>query len=134
MVHNSRLAKHIADSSWSLFVRFLEYKTERYGRQLIKAPRNYPSTQLCSVCGYKNGKLALSYRRWTCPVCGTEHDRDINAATNLYLYGLARLMGGRVGPTRTEARGEGSAGGTDICPVYEASLCEAGSFTFCKVE
>ena len=134
MVHNSRLAKHIADSSWSLFARFLEYKAERYGRQLIKAPRNYPSTQLCSVCGYKNGSLTLSDRKWVCPVCGTEHDRDVNAATNLYLYGLTHLTGGRAGPVRTEARGECSAGGTDVCLVYEAPLCEAGSSTFCKVE
>ncbi|WP_343214955.1 zinc ribbon domain-containing protein [Desulfurobacterium sp.] len=89
---------------------------------------------MCSVCGYKHGNLTLLDRNWTYPVCRTEHDRDINAATNLYLYGLARLTGGRVGPTRTEARGECFAGGTDICPVYEASLCEAGSSTFCKVE
>ena len=134
MLSNSRLAKHISDSSWHLFVSFLDYKAKRYGRTLIRVPRNFPSTKLCSVCGYKNDNLTLADRKWVCPICKTEHDRDVNASINLYLYGFTHLTGGRAGLARTQARGECSAGGTGICPVYEASLCEAGSSILYRVE
>jgi len=80
------------------------------------------SSKLCSVCGYKKDDLTLSDRYWKCPVCSTEHDRDINAAKNLLIYGITCLKGGRVGTTRTYACGEAK------------SLVEAGSSTFYKVE
>jgi putative transposase len=63
--------------------RQLTYKTGRYGSELWVADRWYPSSKTCSACGHVNKELALSDRRWECPVCGVEHDRDENAGVNL---------------------------------------------------
>jgi putative transposase len=90
MLQNKYLAKSISDSSWTMFVTYLEYKAQWYGRKLIKVDRYFPSTQLCSNCGYINKALTLSDREWTCPQCGTHHDRDITASVNLYKVGLAQ--------------------------------------------
>jgi putative transposase len=83
MMKNHKLAKAIGDVSWSEFCRQLAYKAEWKGRTLIKADRFYPSTQLCSACGHRDGKKASHIRDWTCPACGAFHDRDINASKNL---------------------------------------------------
>ena len=92
MVRNRNLAKSVSDASWSEFVRQLSYKCEWYGKTLSKVDTFYPSSQLCHVCGYKNPQVKnLSVREWTCPDCGTLHDRDVNAAQNILQEGLRVL-------------------------------------------
>ena len=79
----SGLNRAILDQSWYEFRRQLEYKAVQRGGQVVVADRWYPSSKTCSSCGHKLEVLSLSIRQWTCPSCGTHHDRDINAAVNL---------------------------------------------------
>ena len=89
MQKNRKLAKSISDAGWAEFVRQLEYKARWYGRELVKIDRWYPSSKRCSDCGYTAEKMPLSVRQWTCPNCGANHDRDVNAARNILAAGLA---------------------------------------------
>ena len=92
MEQNNRLARNISDASWSRLVSMLIYKASWYGNIIIKVPSNYPSSQLCSICGYQNKNVKdLSLRKWTCPSCGVVHDRDINAANNILRKGIEML-------------------------------------------
>jgi len=87
MVKNHYLAKAIADASWHEFRRQLGYKCDWYGKNLLIIGRFEPSSKICS-CGYVNQELKLSDRKWTCPKCKTEHDRDILASQNIKRFAL----------------------------------------------
>ena len=92
MMSDSKIARNIADASWSRLVSILTYKANWYNRKVIKIPAAYPSSQLCSKCGYKNSITKdLAIRKWTCPECGSIHDRDINAARNILSKGIELL-------------------------------------------
>jgi len=83
----TRMAKSVHDAGWSAFVTMLEYKAKRHGRHFGKIGRFVPSTGPCSTCGVNSGSKPLNVRQWTCPACGTVHDRDLNAARNILALG-----------------------------------------------
>jgi putative transposase len=83
MVKNHKLARAINDVSFFEFRRQLEYKAQITGGKIVVSNQFFPSSKLCSTCGYKNDGLTLKVREWNCPECGSNHDRDINAAINL---------------------------------------------------
>ncbi|HWS84461.1 MAG TPA: RNA-guided endonuclease TnpB family protein, partial [Ktedonobacteraceae bacterium] len=105
MVKNHCLAKAISDVGWGEFVRQLDYKSQWYGRTLIKIDRWYPSSKTCHDCKHVVQDLPLDVREWVCTECGVCHDRDINAARNILAEGLsASACGGGVRPARAKAR------------------------------
>ena len=91
MLKNHKLSKSIQEMNFGEFKAVLEYKCKWYGREFVQVGRFYPSSKTCSVCGYVNKKLSLSDRKWTCPDCGTVHDRDINAAKNILSEGERKI-------------------------------------------
>ena len=137
MIKNRKLSKHIADVSWGELRRQLEYKCERKGKTLIKVDRWLPSSQTCSSCLSLTGKKPLNVRKFTCPVCGTTHDRDVNAAKNIEHFGLltffcvatlATLKRGALGHnhnlsagTVDYTRGEPSSGDGDSITIVAPS-------------
>ena len=102
MMKNHKLAKSIQDVSFCELKRILQYKASWNDKQVVFIDRFYPSSKLCSDCGYKNDLLQLSDREWVCPECGIIHDRDINAAKNIleegkHIIGLSSPEFKRVG-------------------------------------
>ena len=91
MVRNKHLAYDISDAGIGMFYNLLAYKCEWYGINLVETGRFQPSSKQCSCCGYINKALTLSVRNWTCPQCGTNHDRDYNASVNIRNFGLETL-------------------------------------------
>lgn len=81
--------KSVSDNGWGMFTIFLQYKLEEAGKRLVRVDKFFASSQICSVCGYKNtATKKLSIRAWDCPECGTRHDRDVNAAINIRNEGM----------------------------------------------
>ena len=91
MQSNHHLAQAVGDASFGMFLTMLEYKCRWYGVNLVKIDRFAPSSKTCGQCGYVYKGLKLSERSWTCPECGTHHDRDFNAACNIKEFGLKAL-------------------------------------------
>lgn len=92
MVRNRHLAKAISDIGMGEFRRQLQYKCSWHSKTLVEIDRFYPSSQICSCCGYQNRDIKdLSVREWTCPNCGAHHDRDVNAAKNILAEGLTKI-------------------------------------------
>ena len=91
MIKNHKLSKSISDASWSSFVSMLGYKCDWYGKMLIKINRFFPSSKTCSNCGHKEDQMPLNIREWTCPSCGSKHDRDLNASINILKEGWRNL-------------------------------------------
>lgn len=94
MMKNHKLSRSIQELSLGRFKNILLYKSNWYGRQIIQIDKWFPSSKLCSICGYKNIKLVLSDRNWICPICNTNHDRDFNASKNIQKEGL-KIIGSR---------------------------------------
>ncbi|NEP56778.1 MAG: IS200/IS605 family element transposase accessory protein TnpB [Symploca sp. SIO2G7] len=99
---NHKLAKSISDVGWGIFVNFLSYKLDLEGKVLVEIDRWFPSSKLCSNCHYQVSEMPAYVRIWTCPNCGTHHDRDENAAVNIRAEGIRILS---VLGTRTAADG-----------------------------
>ncbi|MGC5003940.1 RNA-guided endonuclease InsQ/TnpB family protein [Streptomyces sp. DT203] len=95
----TRLAKSVHDAGWSAFVAMLEYKAARYGRTFVRIGRFEPTSQVCCVCGIKDGPKPLHIRVWECGACGAVLDRDINAAVN-----VAKAAGLAVSACRAQVR------------------------------
>ena len=126
MIRNHKLSKHIADVAWGELRRQLEYKSERRGKILIKVDRWLPSSQTCSSCLSPTGKKPLNIRKFTCPVCGTVHDRDNNAAKVIEHYGLLEfyklgLQHNLSAGTVDYTRGEPSVGDGDSISIVAPS-------------
>jgi putative transposase len=104
MLGNRHLARAIADMGFYELRRQLEYKAAWHGGQIVLVDRWFPSSKLCSGCGYRMDELGLDVRQWTCPGCGASHDRDLNAAINLgnmAVSSTASACGGEgAGPAR----------------------------------
>ena len=111
----TKLSKSVLDAGWGMFFQQLEYKTRWNGRHLVKIDRFFPSSKLCSVCGYKNESLQLGDREWDCPDCGAHHQRDINAARNIRAEGYRILVAAGMSETI-------NARGVDVRPAKAGSL------------
>jgi putative transposase len=124
MLKNRKLARSIADAGWRQLRILLESKAEQYGREVVVINRWLPTSQVCSTCGHHDGKKDLSIREWQCPICGTVHDRDINAALNILAAGLAESRNGR-GATHQSTALVAAGCEAPTHPIAEASPCAA---------
>jgi putative transposase len=124
MMANEKLSRAISDVGFGMFGSQIEYKAKRYGTRLVIADRWYPSSRLCSSCGWKNEALTLKDREWTCLQCGTHHDRDHNAALN-----LKRLATETALPVASPFSNDGAASGMvpdvdgEVTPVSHEAAC-----------
>ena len=124
MLKNRHLARSIADMGFFELRRQLEYKTAMRGGQAVVADRFYPSSKTCSECGHKLEELPLAVREWTCPVCGSIHDRDVNAAINLKNMAVSSTV---------SACGEDGSGRRRKTAVKLASVKQEASSRFSQI-
>jgi putative transposase len=94
MAKNHSLARSLSDAGIGMAIRILEEKAERYGKRTVRVDRWFPSSKMCSDCGHIVSALPLNIREWSCPSCGSIHDRDLNAAHNIAAAGLAVIAHG----------------------------------------
>lgn len=81
--------KKVMDYGFAEFLNILEYVASQFGTQVVRVDKFYPSSQLCSNCGFQNKEIKdVHIRKWNCPICGKHHDRDRNAAKNIHEEGL----------------------------------------------
>lgn len=116
MRKNRRLARQLSDVGFRDIRRQLEYKCAWRGKELVVANRWFPSSKLCSSCGYKMSEMKLNVRKWVCPDCGKMHDRDINAAKNLAKYSPTPEAG------ESNACGDGKIHGVSQVTVSETGI------------
>ena len=100
--------RKVNDLSFGSFVQKLEHVASKYGTEVVKVDRFYPSSKTCSVCQYVNERLSLRDRRWVCPECGASHDRDLNASINILRQGI--VSSGSIRKTQLAARGASATG------------------------
>lgn len=101
MMKNHKLAKSIQELSLYRFKEIMKYKAKWFDKTIIEIDRYFPSSKLCSSCGYKNDDLTLKNREWVCPQCGQTHNRDINAAVNILNEGI-RIYKEKIGLSSPE--------------------------------
>ena len=92
MLSNRHLSRSVSDMGFFEFRRQLDYKARDTGSLVVMADRWFASSKTCSDCGWKLEELPLSVRSWTCPNCGAEHERDVNAAKNLKEYAVSSTV------------------------------------------
>jgi putative transposase len=129
MVKNRCLARAISDVGFGEFRRQLVYKSVMRGNELVVINRWFPSSKTCSCCGYKLDSLPLSVREWTCPLCFSVHDRDINAAKNLIGLAITQLQT-TASSAGSNACGEVSAGRVCKNPVKLTSVKQENNTKF----
>lgn len=91
--------RKINDLAFADFVKILSVMATKHGKKLIKINQWEATSKTCSVCGHRKKEMPLNIRKWTCPTCGTHHDRDVNAAQNILRVGTSTLGRGNVRPT-----------------------------------
>lgn len=112
MVRNHCLAKAISDVGWGTFINFLDYKLKEKGGLLVEIDRWFPSSKTCSHCLYQMSEMPLDVREWTCPSCGTHHDRDENASKNIRAEGIRKLALSVAEGIQTDGLAVSAKGGT----------------------
>ena len=100
---SSKFGKKVGEYGFGEFLEKIQYLSDKYDKKIVFVDRFFPSSKLCHKCGFKNDTLKLSDRRWDCPNCGTTHDRDRNAAINIFQEGTSSCGLDTVRPSETAA-------------------------------
>jgi putative transposase len=135
MVKNRKLSRAISQAGWREFRTLIEAKLVKLGREFVVIGRWEPTSQVCSECGYKWGKLDLSVRELVCLNCGTQHDRDGNAARNIIKAGIERSRNVGVGHIHdSKWTGRECETSVEAVAVEPSTQVEVVQFTVSEVE